>query len=106
MARASAGTCSETGHEYGLSAQVPLLVLVSGVPSDAVATFMQQLLSSHADLTERLPAHRVLQMPASTFAAFPKVLSSGLQWLASEAPCPPQLQACLCCATALTRSVC
>ena len=74
--------------------QIPLLVLTSGIPDDDVATFIQQLLSEQASLAEGVPAHKVLCLPESTSAAFPPVLSEGLQWLASEAPPSPALMVC------------
>ena len=71
--------------------QIPLLVLTSGLPSDAIATFVQRLLSSQASLADGVAAHKVLRLPESTSTAFPAVLTAGLQWLASEAPSPPAL---------------
>ena len=71
--------------------QIPLLVLTSGIPSDAIATFIQRLLYSQASLADGVAAHKVLRLPESTSVAFPAVVSEGLQWLASEAPSPPAL---------------
>ena len=78
-------------HIAKLAVQIPLLVLTSGIPDDAIATFIQRLLSSQASLADGVPAHKVLRLPGSTSAAFPAVLSTGLQWLASEAPPTPVL---------------
>jgi len=74
--------------------QIPLLVLTSGIPNDAIATFVQQLLASQSSLADGVAAHKVLRLPESTSASFPEVLSQGLQWLASEAPSLPALMVC------------
>ena len=58
-------------HIAKLAVQIPLLVLTSGIPDDAIATFIQRLLSSQASLADGVPAHKVLRLPGSTSAAFP-----------------------------------
>lgn len=88
MVLRGAHRCAHTAQLY---AQIPLLVLTSGIPSDAIAAFIQRLLSSQASLADGIAAHKVLRVPESTSVAFPAVVSEGLQWLASEAPSPPAL---------------
>ena len=79
-----------------LHLQMPLLVLTSRIPLDAIATFIEQLLSSQPSLADGVATHKVLRLPDCTSTAFTEVLSKGLQWLASKAPYPPELQVSTC----------
>ena len=74
--------------------QVPLLVLASRVPSDAVTTFVQRLLTSQTSWAQHVGDHKVVQLPESDSPAFSERLAAGLQWLAAQAPQPPDLQVC------------
>ena len=72
--------------------QVPLVVLVSRMPSDAVTTFIQRLLTSRTSWAQHVGDHKVIQLPESDSAAFSETLAAGLRWLAARAPQPPDLQ--------------
>ncbi len=69
-------------------------MLASRVPGDAVATFVQRLLSSQTSWAQHVGDHKVVQLPESDSPAFSERLAAGLQWLAAQAPQPPDLQVC------------